>query len=104
MVVGLFHAFDLFGVTVSPNFLWVLAVTLPAFGAALTGIRDQHQYLVHEERSARTAGRLEALRRREPRDSLGEVQQLAADIQAAVEAERSDWWTVSELQRVEMLI
>ncbi len=104
VVVGLFHVFDLFGDTVSPNFLVFLAVTLPAFGAALTGIRDQHQYLVHEERSARTAGRLEALRRREPRDSLGEVQQLAADIQAAVEAERSDWWTVSELQRVEMLI
>jgi hypothetical protein len=104
VVVGLFHVFDVFGETVSTNLLVFLAVTLPAFGAGLTGIRDQHQYLVHEERSARTAGRLEALRRREPRDSLGAVQQLAADVQAAVEAERSDWWTVSELQRVEMLI
>jgi hypothetical protein len=89
---------------VSSDLLVFLAVVLPAFGAALTGIRDQHQYLVHEERSERTAARLDALSRREPRDSLAAVQQLAADVQAAVEAERSDWWTVSELQRVELFI
>lgn len=104
VVVGLLHVFEVLGSAVSPNLLVFLAVVLPAFGAALTGIRDQHQYLVHEERSRRTAGRLEALRRREPQANLGAVQQLAADVQAAVEAERSDWWTVSELQRVEMLI
>jgi hypothetical protein len=104
VVVGLVHVFDVLGDAVPVNLLVFLAVTMPAFGAALTGIRDQHQYVVHEERSRRTASRLDALRRRAPEPGFGAVQQLAADVQAAVEAERTDWWTVSEFQRVEMLI
>ena len=103
--IGVLHTFELIGGEFWHGVFIFLAVALPAFGAAITGIRDQRQYRLHEDRSRNTARRLELLKRNmETRMNLAAVQRLAARVQAVTEAERVDWSGVTEFQDLEMVI
>lgn len=105
IVIGLLHAFE-----VVPGETWrhlfiFLAVALPSFGAALTGIRDLRQFRRHADRSARTAKRLQQLSRNmETQRGLRSVQRLAAQVNGVIQAENSDWLDVLEFQDLEMVI
>jgi hypothetical protein len=104
IVAGCLHAFEVFGGGGS-HWLVFSAIALPGFGAALTGIRDQRQYRVHQHRSRRTAERLERLERQLETDrGLLSVQRLAAETQALIEAENLDWSGVIEFQDLELVI
>ena len=88
-----------------PRIFFFLAVTLPSFGAALTGVRDQRQFRLHEDRSRRTADRLLQLRRRMAAEtSLPAVQRLAAEVQGVMTEENLDWSGVVEFQDLEMIL
>jgi hypothetical protein len=82
-----------------------LAITIPGFGGALTGVREQGQHRVHEEQSRRTVTRLERLKRDlEARDDLTTVRRLTADTQRVIEEENLDWLGVLEFQDLEMVV
>jgi hypothetical protein len=105
IVIGVLHSFGAVEGDFWPKLFVFLAVALPGFGAALTGVRDQRQYRVHEDRSQRTVSRLERLRRDlAAQTGLGSIQQLAVQIQAVIEAENLDWSGVIEFQELEMVI
>jgi hypothetical protein len=105
IVIGVLHAFEVVGGGFWPNLFIFLALALPAVGAGLTGVRDQRQYRLHEQRSSRTASRLERLRHRmESQSELTRVQKLVAQVQSVIEAEQLDWWSVIEFQDMEMVI
>lgn len=105
IVFGLMHAFEVGGESSSTNVFVFLAVALPAFGAALTGVRDQRQYRIHEQRSRRTAARLEQLKAQvQAQTRLAPTRRLAGRVQAAIETDKLDWWGVSEFQDVEFLM
>ena len=75
------------------------------FGAALTGLREQGQFRLHEQRATRTADRLEWLKTRaETRPGLGGVRRLATDVHKVIVAENIDWSGVLEFQNLEMLL
>jgi hypothetical protein len=104
ILIGILHSFRFVpGETWKRLFIF-LAVALPAFGAALTGIRDQRQYRVHADRSNRTANRLSQLEHNiESQKSARSVQALAAQVQTVIEAETLDWSGVIEFQDLEMV-
>ncbi len=105
VVTGCLHAFEVVPGSSASKWFTFLAIALPGCGAALVGIRDQRQYRVHEDRSTRTASRLERLRREmEGQSTLGSVQDLAARIQTLIEAENLDWSGVIEFQDLEMVL
>lgn len=105
VVIGLLHAFEVVHGEFASRLFTFLAIALPGFGAALVGVRDQRQYRVHEDRSERTASRLERLRREmEGQSRLRSVQRLAARIQTVIEAENLDWSGVIEFQDLEMVL
>jgi hypothetical protein len=84
--------------------LTFLTITLPAFGAAVTGIRDQRQYAQNQKRSERTVARLEALRSAaESATSPAAVQSLAAEAQTIIDDENNEWWSVAEFQDLELV-
>lgn len=104
-VVALLHAMHVGGEETWPEVFVLLAIMLPSFGAALTGIRDQRQFRVHEDRSRRTADRLIQLRRRMAAEtSMPAVQRLAAEIQGVMTEENLDWSGVIEFQDLEMIL
>ncbi len=105
VVIGTLHAFGVGGDSSWQQLFTFLAIALPGFGAALVGVRDQRQFRVHEERSTRTAARLERLRRdMESQTRLRSVQRLAARIQTLIETENLDWSGVIEFQDLEMVL
>jgi hypothetical protein len=105
VVVGCLHAFDVVGGVFWPRMLVFLAVALPGFGAALTGIRDQRHYRIHEHRSGRTVVRLQGLRENMASGrTLRSLQKLAVQVQNAMEAEKLDWSGVAEFQDLEVVI
>lgn len=105
LIVALLHGLHVGGHETWPETFVLLAIMLPSFGAALTGIRDQRQYRVHEDRSQRTADRLMQLRRRMAAEtSMAAVQRLAADIQGVMTEENLDWSGVIEFQDLEMIL
>lgn len=82
-----------------------LAITVPGFGAALTGLREHGQYRVHEERSRRTISHLAKLKRQlERAEDLATVRRLTAETQRVIEAENLDWFGVLEFQDLEMMV
>jgi hypothetical protein len=102
IIVAFLHVFGVAGGSATLVFL---AITFPSFGAALTGVRDLHQYRVHESRSSNTAKHLERLiSQLESHAGLGSVQKLAAETQALIERENLDWSGVIEFQELEMII
>ena len=111
VVVGLLHALWKPEELLWRHLLVFLAIALPGFGAALAGIRDQRQYRMHGERSERTRERLAGLKARfesradlAPAHRLSEVQELAAQTHAVIEAENHDWSGVIELQGLELVL
>jgi hypothetical protein len=95
-----------------------LAITLPAVGAALTGLREHGHHRLHEERSNRTVDRLKRLKhqhelpgdRDHPRadqdepSALSLVGRLAVETQRVILEENLDWFGVIEFQDLEMVI
>jgi hypothetical protein len=105
IVVGLLHAFDIAGGRFWPELFVFLAIALPGFGAALTGIRDQRHYRIHQHRSRRMASRLERLRDQMERSrNVVSVRKTAVQVQNAAAAENLDWSGVIEFQDLEMII
>jgi hypothetical protein len=105
LTVAAAHFFDVGEGTDWPRWFTFLAIALPGFGAAVTGIREHRQYRLHGQRSARTADRLQRLRdqietgaRRVP------VQGLAAEIQTIILQESVEWFGVQEFQELEMVM
>ena len=80
------------------------ALTLPAFGGAVAGLREFGQLRLHEERSKRTAVRLRALRDTEVADTLESVRRLAIDAQQIIVDEALDWYGVAEYQEIDIVI
>src|SRR5450755_4094023 len=82
-----------------------LAIMLPGFGAAVTGLREHGQHRLHEERSKRTAERLELLRRQpDPGGDLDDVRKLANATQRVIVEENLNWSGVVEFQDLELVI
>jgi hypothetical protein len=105
VVVALLHIFKVGEGTWLPKALEFVAIVLPAFGAAVAGLREQGQYRVHEERSRRAAGRLETLKAGiRLRSGLRGVQSLAAETQTLLLDENSDWSGVTEFQDLELVV
>jgi hypothetical protein len=104
-VVGIIHALDLIGGSLWPKVFVFMAVAMPGFGAALSGIRDQHNYRTHQRRSERTARRLEALSAQmRSHTNMRSMQHAAMQVQNAIEAENLDWSGVVEFQDLEMIV
>jgi hypothetical protein len=84
--------------------LSILTISLPAAGCALTGIRDQRQFALNQERSRRTSDRLETLRAdAKPARSLAAVRGLVVEAQAIIDDESNQWWSVTEFQQLELV-
>jgi hypothetical protein len=93
-----------------------LAITLPAVGAALTGLREHGQHRLHEERSNRTVRRLTRLKGQhelavdssdedhEERSPLSIVRRLAVETQRVISEENLEWFGVIEFQDLELVI
>jgi hypothetical protein len=81
-----------------------LSIALPAFGAAVTGIREQRHYLLHAERYGHLADRLERLARErlDTASDLGELRAVAAEAQRIMLEENLEWSGVVELQELEV--
>jgi hypothetical protein len=83
----------------------LLAITLPALGAALSGIRDQRQYRLHEERSRSMTVRLDRIRRSiETETSPKVIRKHAADAQRIMAEENVEWSGVLEFQDIEITL
>jgi hypothetical protein len=81
-----------------------LSIFLPAFGAAIHGIRTNGQYRRHYERANRMAGQLVPLRSRMQRaGSLADIQKVAADTEYLMRQETSEWFGVAGAQDVELI-
>jgi hypothetical protein len=103
LVAGLLHAFDAVSGDSAGKTLVVLAIVLPAVGGALTGIRDQRQYRLHEVRSTRAANRLERLAQAQTQANSGTARRLAEQIQTVIRAEALDWSGVIEFQDIDLV-
>jgi hypothetical protein len=84
--------------------LSILTISLPAIGCAFTGIRDQRQFALNQERSRRTADRLETVRDdAEPTGSLAALQSIVVEAQTIIDDESNQWWSVTEFQQLELV-
>jgi hypothetical protein len=81
-----------------------IAITLPGFGAAVTGLREHGQHRLHEERSRRTAERLRRLKTQRGEADLAGVRALVADAHRVIVEENVGWSGVMEFQDLEMVI
>jgi hypothetical protein len=82
-----------------------IAIVLPGFGAAVTGLREHGQHRQHEERSRRTTKRLQQLTADlGARSDPASVRGLALDAQRILAEENLDWSGVVEFQDLEMVI
>jgi hypothetical protein len=82
-----------------------MAITLPGFGAAITGLREHGQHRLHEERSRRTAQRLRRLRaQRGEAADLAAVRSLVVEAHQVIVEENVGWSGVIEFQDLEMVI
>jgi hypothetical protein len=103
IVVALLHIAEV-GSGWVEDALKLSALTLPAFGGAVAGLREFGQLRLHEERSKRTAVRLQALRDTEVGDTLESVGRLAVDAQQIMVDEALDWYGVAEHQEIDIVI
>ena len=92
----------------SPGFweelLVVVAITVPAVGAALHGIGTQRQFRRHSERYRRMAGVLAQLQRdMATATTLEQVRKVAADTEQIMREENSDWFGVMRFHDVELI-
>jgi len=105
MSVAIIHASGLIERRWFSHILVFLAIVLPAWGAALAGLREQGQWSLHEERSRSTVRRLTLIKHRlatcEDREG---VRQLGADAQDVMVEENLDWSGVIEFQNLEVVV
>jgi hypothetical protein len=105
ILVALLHIAGLGRGTWLEDLLKLLALTLPAFGGAAAGLREFGQLRFHEERSDRTAIRLQGLKNRATsRATLASVRKFAVDVQRMMVDETLDWHDVVEHQDVDIFI
>lgn len=81
-----------------------IAITLPGFGAAITGLREHGQHRLHEERSCRTAQRLRRLKAKRSPTDLAAVRALVVEVHQVIVEENVGWSGVMEFQDLEMVI
>ncbi len=83
----------------------LLAIMLPGFGAAVTGLREQGHHRLHEERSKRAAERLgQLLGQGEADPDLADVRKLALAAHHVIEDEKLNWSSVLEFQELELVL
>jgi hypothetical protein len=105
VVVALLHIAEVGDDSWVGDALKLCALTLPAFGGAVAGLREFGHLRLHEERSKRAVIRLRSLRNRlVASNTLTSVQHLAGDAQRVMEEETLDWYGVVEFQDVEIVI
>jgi len=105
LLVAVLHFFDVGEGTHWPKWFTFLAIALPGFGAAVTGIREHRQFRLHGTRSTRTADRLQRLKDQiETGARVVSVQGLAAEIQTIILQESVEWFGVQEFQELEMVM
>jgi nucleoside 2-deoxyribosyltransferase len=104
LVAGVLHVAEV-GDASWRHLFTLLAVALPATGAAVVGVRDLRHYRIHEDRFLRTARRLEELAREmENQSAIDSMRKLAADAQTIIQAENQDWSTMVEFQSLELIL
>jgi hypothetical protein len=82
-----------------------IAITLPGFGAAVTGMREGGQHRLHEERSRQTIRRLQQLKSAPyVKPDLASVRALVIDTHRVIVEESVGWSTVLEFHDLEMVI
>ncbi len=85
------------------NLLILLAIALPALGAALSGIRAQREYLRHSERFGRMVHYLEDTKKRmEAAPDLETVRTVAAEAEDLMLEENRDWFVVMRFHDFEL--
>jgi hypothetical protein len=105
LTVAILHFFQVGEGTDWPKWLTFLAIALPGFGAAVTGIREHRQYRLHGKRSARTADRLKRMR-----DQIEtgvrdlSLRGLTAEAQTIIVEESFEWSGVQEFQELEIVL
>jgi SMODS and SLOG-associating 2TM effector domain 1 len=83
----------------------LLAISLPAFGAALSGYRELRQYSLHAERYRRARNRLEDIRiGMRAEGTPEEVKARAAGAYVVMLEENLDWFGVLEFTDLEIVI
>jgi hypothetical protein len=82
-----------------------VAITLPGFGAAVTGMREGGQHRLHEERSRTTVKRLKKLTGApDLKPDLASVRTLVVDAHRVIVEESVGWSTVVEFHDLDILI
>ena len=105
LTVAVLHFLSVGEETSWPKWFTFLAIALPGFGAAVTGIREHRQFRLHGTRSARTADRLQRLSDQlQTRVRDVSAQGLAAEIQTIILEESVEWSGVQEFQDLEMVM
>jgi hypothetical protein len=106
LFLGTFVAALLDAVEVANNHALVfLAISLPAFGASLSGYRELRQFGLHSERYRRARDRLQQIRTRMlNEDDPAEVRQQAAAAYKVMLEENLDWFGVLEFQDLQMVL
>jgi nucleoside 2-deoxyribosyltransferase len=105
ITVALLHILEVGGDGWIEDALKLSALTLPAFGGAIAGLREYGHLRLHEERSKRAITRLQGLRDRLlVSGTLASVQRLAVDAQRVMVDETLDWYGVVEFQDVDIVI
>jgi hypothetical protein len=94
--------------TRSPGFweelLVVVAITVPAVGAAFHGIGTQRQFRRHSERYRRMAGVLTQVQREMAETTtLEQVREVAAETERIMREENSDWFGVMRFHDMELI-
>ncbi len=92
----------------SPGFweelLVVVAITVPAIGAAFHGIGTQRQFRRHSERYRRMAGVLAQVQREMAEaTTLEQVREVAAETEQIMREENSDWFGVMRFHDMELI-
>lgn len=83
--------------------LLVLAISMPALGVALSGIRAQREYLRNSERCGRMVYYLENVRARmEAAPRLETVRAIAAEVEELMLEENRDWFLVTRFHDFEL--
>jgi hypothetical protein len=84
--------------------LVVVAITVPAVGAALHGIGTQRQFRRHSERYRRMAGVLAQVQREMAEaTTLEQVREVAAETEQIMREENSDWFGVMRFHDMELI-
>jgi hypothetical protein len=100
LVAALLHAFS----WIEPSAPVFLAITLPAFGAALSGYRELRQFRMHSERYRRAHQRLEHVKTRMLFETNADVIRAhALRAYSIMVDENLDWFGVLEFQDLDLV-